>query len=103
MRHFPEAERNGRLRLVAAHDGREGAVTVHSDLDAYSSMLEARGVLEYTPAAGRMAWLHVLAGEVRVDGHRHAAGEGCAVPAGEHRRVEAISRAELLVFDVPAG
>ncbi len=103
MRHFPETERSGRLRLVAAPDGRDGAVTVHSDLDAYSSILAPRAVLDYTPAAGRMAWLHVVGGEITANGHRHAAGEGCAVPAGGCLQVEAVSRAELLLFEVAAG
>lgn len=103
MRHFPSGERRGRLRLVAAHDGREGAVTVHSDLDAYSSVLAAYETLDYAPAAGRMAWLQILRGEIKANGHRHAAGEGCAVPAGSRLQLEALSESELLLFVVPAG
>jgi len=103
MRHFPDDERSGRLRLVAARDGREGAVTVHGDLDTYSAVLDASATLDYAPAAGRMAWLQVLRGEIKANGHRHAASEGCAVPAGSRLQVEAVSDAELLLFVVPTA
>src|SRR5438067_2753920 len=36
---FPDAEKRGRLRLVAARDGREGAVTIHQDVDLYAALL----------------------------------------------------------------
>src|SRR5438270_934200 len=31
QRTFPEEDRRGRLQLLAAHDGRDGAVTIHQD------------------------------------------------------------------------
>jgi redox-sensitive bicupin YhaK (pirin superfamily) len=33
QREFPEAEKRGRLRLIASHDGRDESVQVHQDLD----------------------------------------------------------------------
>jgi quercetin 2,3-dioxygenase len=39
---FAEGERRGRLRLIAAADGREGAVTIHQDAAVYATTL-ARG------------------------------------------------------------
>lgn len=32
-------EKRGRLRLVGSHDGRDGSVTIHSDVDLYATML----------------------------------------------------------------
>jgi len=40
QRYFPLEEKRGKLRLVAARDGREGAVTVHQDVELYASVLE---------------------------------------------------------------
>src|SRR2546423_6782346 len=37
QREFPEAERRGRLRLLASRDGREGSVTVHQDTEVYDA------------------------------------------------------------------
>src|SRR5918996_3817026 len=39
---FAEAQRQGQLRLIAAADGRDGAVTIHQDAAVYATTL-ARG------------------------------------------------------------
>src|SRR5438874_5447602 len=39
---FPESARRGQLRLIAAADGRDGAVTIHQDAAVYATTL-ARG------------------------------------------------------------
>src|SRR5215471_17044859 len=40
-KNFPEAERRGRLRLIASRDGREGSVSLHQDASVYAGLLEA--------------------------------------------------------------
>ncbi|GIX27388.1 MAG: hypothetical protein KatS3mg123_1269 [Burkholderiales bacterium] len=40
QRHFPEAEKRGRLRLVASPDGRDGSVTIHQDARLYAALLD---------------------------------------------------------------
>jgi redox-sensitive bicupin YhaK (pirin superfamily) len=39
---FPDAEKRGRLRLVASRDGRDGSVVVHQDADLYATPPEGR-------------------------------------------------------------
>ena len=39
QRAFSDAEKRGRLRLVASRDGRDGSVTVHQDVDLYATLL----------------------------------------------------------------
>src|SRR5262249_40122257 len=41
QKRFPDAERRGRLRLVAASDGRDGAVTIHQDAAIWAATLPA--------------------------------------------------------------
>ena len=36
---FPPSERENRLRLVASHDGRDGSLTIHQDVDLYTTTL----------------------------------------------------------------
>jgi redox-sensitive bicupin YhaK (pirin superfamily) len=38
---FPEVDKRDRLRLVASRDGRDGAITVHQDVDLYATLLSA--------------------------------------------------------------
>ena len=40
QRAFPEADRRGTLRLVAARDGQDGSVTVHQDVRLYVGTLD---------------------------------------------------------------
>src|SRR5687768_5593269 len=44
---FPEAERQGKLRLVASRDGRDGSVLVHQDVNLYASLLGAGEQVRY--------------------------------------------------------
>jgi redox-sensitive bicupin YhaK (pirin superfamily) len=37
---FPVEEKQGKLRLIAAKDGRHGAVTIQQDVDLYTSILD---------------------------------------------------------------
>ena len=53
QRAFSDAEKRGRLRLVASRDGRDGSVTVHQDVDLYATLLtpDDRGSHDLGPAA----------------------------------------------------
>src|SRR6185436_21084626 len=41
QKHFTEADRQGRLRLVASHDGREGSLSIHQDAALFAGLLAA--------------------------------------------------------------
>src|SRR4051812_42548190 len=40
QKNFPEAERQGRLRVVASPDGREGSLTIHQDATVHLALLD---------------------------------------------------------------
>ena len=52
---FPEAERRGKLRLVASSDGRDGSVSLHQDVALWTGVLEEGQKAEVTLAPGRRA------------------------------------------------
>jgi redox-sensitive bicupin YhaK (pirin superfamily) len=54
---FPREERLGKLRLVAAPDGRDGAVSLHQDARLYVAALEAGGRFTHETARERGLWL----------------------------------------------
>ena len=97
---FDRAEKQGRLRLVAAQDGRQGAITVHADADLYAGLLAAgeRAALELE--RGRHAWVQIASGEVTVNGETLQAGDGAALSDERTVDVKASTDAELLVFDL---
>ena len=56
---FAPADRQGVLKLVAARDGRDGALTLHQDVDLYSSLLKDGDDVSLALRDGRRAWVQV--------------------------------------------
>ena len=100
QRSFADAEKRGRLRLVASRDGRDGSVTLHQDVDLYVALLAPGESATHTLAPGRKAWLQVAAGTARVDGERLGAGDGVAMADRDSVAIDATDDAEILLFDM---
>jgi redox-sensitive bicupin YhaK (pirin superfamily) len=99
-KHFDAADKRGKLRLIAAPDGRDGAVTIHQDAFVYASLLDPGDALDHTLAAGRKAYVHVARGTVHVNGETLKAGDGAKI-AGENRiSFTGAKDAEVLLFDM---
>jgi quercetin 2,3-dioxygenase len=97
---FPEPERQGRLRLVASRDGRDGSVIVHQDVNLYATLLGADEQVRYEVPATRRAWIHVARGSVALDGTRLEAGDAAAVSDAGAVDIVGKDAAEVLVFDL---
>ncbi len=100
---YPEAERRGRLRLVASPDGAEGSTTLHQDARVYATLLAPGERAEHALAAGRHAWVQVARGELALNGTALRAGDGAAVSDERALALVAAGKetAEVLVFDLP--
>jgi redox-sensitive bicupin YhaK (pirin superfamily) len=94
-------ERNGRLRLVASRDGREGSVTVHQDVAMYAAILAAGERTSHALAKGRHAWVQVARGTVSVNGKALQAGDGAAISDEGAVELEASDPSEVVLFDLP--
>lgn len=95
---FPTAERQDQWRLVASQEGREGSVSLNQDVNLYAGLFDA-GQSKTTPAT-RYAWLHVVKGEVEVNGEQLSTGDAAAFQPGEHVNVTGKQAAEVLLFDL---
>ncbi|HEV8615586.1 MAG TPA: pirin family protein [Methylomirabilota bacterium] len=97
----PDADKRGRLRLIASPDGREGSVTIHQNTLVYASVLEPFEKITYTPAPGRRVWLQVARGAVTLNGQRLGQGDGAAITDERALTIAAVERAEIILFDLP--
>jgi quercetin 2,3-dioxygenase len=97
---FGEAEKRGRLRLVASPDGADGSVTIHSDATLYSGLFTAGEKATHALAPGRHAWVHVARGRVKVNGAALKEGDGAAVSEERAVAIEGVENGEVLVFDL---
>ena len=100
QRSFPESERLGRLRLLAARDGREGSVSIHQDVKLYDSLLKAGQALPYEPDPGRHAWVQMIKGAITINDLRLETSDGAAISNETSLNIRAIEDAELLLFDL---
>ena len=98
---FPEAEKRGRLRLVADSQGTNGAVTVHQDVRLYTGQFDGPESAELPLVQGRRAYVHVARGIVEVNGERLSDGDGLKVENEPNIQIRNGERAEVLVFDLP--
>jgi hypothetical protein len=98
---FSEADRKGKLRLVASTGGADGSVTLHADARLYAAILDANDSARAEIPSGRSAWLHVASGRVKVGEHELREGDGAAFEDERTIAIQGIERAEVLVFDLP--
>ena len=100
QREFGLAQNPGKMHLVAARDRREGAITVHQDVDLYAAVLEPNQRVSYTLQAQRYAWVQVARGEITLNGLPLDKGDGAAISDETDIVIEARTDAEILLFDL---
>ncbi|MGH8751876.1 MAG: pirin family protein, partial [Burkholderiales bacterium] len=70
QKYFSDAEKTGRLRLVAASDGRDGSVTINQDAAMFAGLLSKGVETGYALANGRRAYVQVARGVLKINGAR---------------------------------
>ena len=101
QKHFAPAEKRGRLRLVAARDGRDRAVKIHQDASVYAGLFDGAESAALPLAPGRKAYVHVARGGVAANGTALAAGDALKLWDVDAVKLERGRDAEVLVFDLP--
>ena len=101
QKHFTAADKRGRLRLIAAHDGEDGAVVIHQQARIYSGLLDGTESTEFRVATGRRVWLQMARGALSVDGVPLSAGDGARTAGPAQLTLHGGTDAEVLVFDLP--
>jgi len=100
QRSFSREDKQGRLRLIVAPDGRDDSVTIHTDATVYAGRFAEGQSAALELSRGRHAWAQVVGGRVRINGHSLDAGDGAAISDEALVRIEGIDDGEVLVFDL---
>jgi hypothetical protein len=87
--------------LIASPDARDGSLLLHQDASLYQLWLAAGESASHALAAGRTAYLHVVSGEILVNGERLGAGDGATISALDNIDFAAEAASEALLFDLP--
>jgi redox-sensitive bicupin YhaK (pirin superfamily) len=100
QKHFDAASKRGKLRLVAAPGGRDGAVDIHADATLSAGLFDGEERAEVTLQPGRIAYVHLVRGALRVNDHTLHAGDAARLDNETRLVLEGGQAAEVLVFDL---
>ncbi|MDC8787177.1 pirin family protein [Roseateles koreensis] len=100
QRHFSDAEKRGALRLVASPDGAAESVRIHSDTRLYAGLLDGAEQTSLTLAPGRQAYVHVIRGQLSVNGKVLSGGDAAQITQDAAVDLSQGVDAEVLVFDL---
>lgn len=98
---FPAPDRENRLRLVASGDGSEGSLKIAQQASLFSTRMTAGTNLQHPLKPGRLGWVQVVSGQVKVNGQSLVAGDGLGLADETEIGLQAEQAAELLLFDLP--
>ncbi|MBH1986581.1 MAG: pirin family protein [Burkholderiales bacterium] len=102
QKNFSEADKRGRLRLVASPDGREGSVTIHSDATLSVGLFDGEERAEVALNPARKAYVHVARGAIVANGLALKAGDALKLEGESALTLQGGEQAEVLVFDLAA-
>jgi quercetin 2,3-dioxygenase len=98
---YAEEDKRGKLRQVASPDGAQGSVTIQQDARMYAGLFDGDESATHTLASGRLAYVHVARGSVRVNGMQLGAGDAAKIESETSVRIDGGDNAEVLLFDLP--
>ncbi len=101
QKHFADAEKRGRLRLIASGDGADGSVLIHQGARLYAGRFDGSEQATLDIADGRRVYVHLVRGELQVNGTVLAGGDALKLTAVASLTVAQGRDAEVLVFDLP--
>ena len=100
QKHFAEADKRGKLRLVVSPDGRDGSVKIRQDNELYATVLAPGETVKHDLKPQRHAYVQVARGSVTLNGQALETGDGAAISDEQFIELAGVQDAEVLVFDL---
>jgi quercetin 2,3-dioxygenase len=90
----------GALALIAARTGGSGTVSWNADACLYAGEFTDAESAQLTLAPGRKAYVHLIQGQLQVNGLVLSAGDALAIADERELHLQAGDQAKVLVFDL---
>ncbi len=97
---FPTEEKQGKLRLIASPDAKDGSVKIRQDARLYVSLLKPGEEVTHAFGTHRHGWLQVAKGSVEVNGQSFEQGDGAAISDEPKLNIKGAQDSEVLLFDL---
>jgi redox-sensitive bicupin YhaK (pirin superfamily) len=102
QRHFSDADKRGRLRLIISPDGRDGSLRIQQNTLVYAGLFNGDESATLALDQNRHAYVHVARGRVELNGVKLEAGDGVRLRNPQTLQLSGGKDAEVLVFDLRA-
>jgi quercetin 2,3-dioxygenase len=100
QKNFSEAEKRGKLRLLASPDGRDGSVKIRQNNELYATVLGAGEAVRHELKPERHAYVQVARGRVKLNGTQLEEGDGAGISEENAVELTGVKDAEVLLFDL---
>ncbi|MEP6961335.1 MAG: pirin family protein [Acidobacteriota bacterium] len=98
---FDPSEKKDKLKLLAGPDGEDGVAWINQDARMFVAGLGKGVEIPYRLGAERAAWVHVVRGDVTVNGKPLKTGDAAAVSGEEKLALTGVGEdSEVLLFDL---
>jgi len=98
---FSDEAKRGKLCVIASSDGRNGSVRIRQNALLFSALVDGAEQLKYVIPPGRKGYIHVVLGDVTVNGQALHAGDALKISNESNVAIGDGKDAEILLFDLP--
>ncbi|ANJ00768.1 quercetin 2,3-dioxygenase [Polynucleobacter wuianus] len=99
---IPQANKEGKLCLVASSNGEDGSVSISADAKMYSGLFDGAQSARLTLDPSRKAYVHLIRGSLDVNGEILSGGDALLIHGENQISLSNGKSAEVLVFDLSA-
>ncbi len=99
---IPLIDKQGKLRLVASPDGKDGAVTISADAKVYAGLFDGPQSAQLQLDPKRKAYVHLIQGSLEINSQILEGGDALLIEAESQLTISNGKSAEVLVFDLSA-
>ena len=99
---IPQANKLGKLCLVASANGQDGSITLSADAKVYAGLFDGDQLAKLAIDPHRKAYVHLIRGSLDVNGQNLSSGDALLIQDENHLDLTNGKSAEVLVFDLSA-
>lgn len=99
-KYFDDAEKRGKLRLIASPDSADGSVEIHANAKMFAGLVDGGERVEQLIANDCFIYVHVARGSVSLNGISLQAGDAAKLSGERHLVLDQGEKAEVLVFEL---
>jgi quercetin 2,3-dioxygenase len=97
---IPAIDKDGKLRLIASPDGKDGAVKIHADAKVYAGLFNGSQSAEVDLDPQRKYYVHLIQGALTINGNLINGGDALLIDNETRLDINHGVDAEVLFFDL---